>query len=156
MQSTARKGMLVSLTLLTFASSAQAATIIDASSPSAIAEAARGFGSASIETDNTGDPKITGRIDGNRYGIFFYGCSSGKNCKSVQFYAGWAGQKVSLAAINEWNKSKRYGRAYLDKDNDPMLEMDVNLHGGVTRDNLDNTIDNWATLVKTFKSQVIQ
>lgn len=37
----------------------------------------------------------------------------------------------SLKAINAWNHTKRIGKAYLDKDRDPVIETDLDLDGGV-------------------------
>ncbi len=35
--------------------------------------------------------------------------------------------------VNEWNKSKRFSRSYLDKEGDPVLQCDLELDGGITR-----------------------
>lgn len=134
---------------------ASAAQTVDAENPDAILNIARGYGAATLEKDNQGDPKITGRIDGSKYGIFFYGCSSGAKCDDIQFAAAWAGKKVSLEDINKWNRDKRFGRAYLDRDNDPVLEMDVNVDHGVTKANLDDTFDYWVKVMKAFKKEVL-
>ena len=125
--------------------------IIDATNPQAIFEAARGFGSAELEKDSDGDPKITGRMDGVRYSVYFYGCKNNQQCKTIQFSASWSAPgKVSVERINQWNRDKRFGKAYLDKDNDPVIQHDVNLFGGVTRKNLDDTFDWWKTIVVDF------
>jgi uncharacterized protein YdbL (DUF1318 family) len=124
-------------------SSAQAATLVDATDPDQIVNIASGFGSAILEKDSAGDPKIVGRIDSIRYSIYFYGCSNNKNCRDIQFSAGWSGYNVSLNDINRWNAKKRYGRAYLDSDNDPRVEMTINTYKGVTYRNLEDSFDTW-------------
>ena len=40
---------------------------------------------------------------------------------------------VPLSRINSWNRTKKYSRSYLDHENDPVLELDLDLEGGVTR-----------------------
>ena len=37
----------------------------------------------------------------------------------------------------------RFGKAYLDLDGHPTIEMNVNLSKGVSRENLDDTLDWW-------------
>ena len=52
---------------------------------------------------------------------------------SLLFYAGWtADGPFPLSAINEWNRVARFGRAYVDDQGDPVIELDLLLAGGVT------------------------
>lgn len=56
---------------------------------------------------------------------------------SLLFYAGWdADDAISLATINDWNSSSRFGRAYVDDGGDPVIELDLLMSGGVTADTL--------------------
>jgi len=134
--------------------SAQAASLVDATDPERIVQLMRGFGSSTLESDDYGDPLITGRVEGSKYGIYFYGCKENRNCKDIQFSAAWAGYDISLHRINEWNKTKRYGKAYLDNDGDPAIELSVNLTYGVSRDNFDDTIDWWVITMKEFEKYI--
>ncbi|KEO51909.1 YbjN domain-containing protein [Thioclava pacifica] len=134
---------------------AQAETLIDGSDPEAIRAIASGYGSATLETDSEGDPQIVGRIDGTQYIVLFYGCTNGANCNSIQLTAGWSGVAVSLSQINGWNSGMRFGKAYLDEDGDPTIEMNVNLDFGVSRDNLDDTFDFWRLVLSQFEEEVL-
>ena len=69
-----------------------AGDLISAEDPDGILGIARGFGGANLEKDGAGDPLIVGRIDGTKYGVYFFGCSDGKNCSTIQFSAGWSGE----------------------------------------------------------------
>ena len=40
---------------------------------------------------------------------------------------------VTLEKINSWNDKKRFSRSYLDKDNDMVLSLDLDLAGGATK-----------------------
>ena len=42
-----------------------------------------------------------------------------------------------METINAWNRDTRFGKAFLDEDLDAVIEFDVNLEHGVSRDNLD-------------------
>ena len=134
---------------------AQASSLITAPQVDAIMDVAKGYGSASLGKDDTGDPLISGRMDGIKYSIYFYGCTDGAQCRDIQFATGWDNSGVSMSDVNAWNKGKRYGKAYIDDEGDPIVEMSVNLYGGVTRKNLDDTFDWWRTVIKEFESVMI-
>ena len=136
---------------VTAAASAQDA-LVDATQPERILAVARGFGSAELEKDKSGDPRISGRIDGARYSVFFYGCKDGTNCRTIQFHNSFeVRKKPTLAAINAYNQKNRFGKVYTDKDGDPALEFDVNLDGGASPKLLDDTFDWWKVILANFR-----
>jgi len=150
-----KKGALALAVLASFAT-AEAKDLIDAEDPQAILEIAKGFGSARLKKDSQGDPMISGRIDGTRYGIYFYGCDNNhRHCDDIKFGAAWSGKKVTLKQVNNWNRTKRYGTAYLDNDGDPNLDMPVNLDYGVTVENLEDDFSFWEKVLKAFKKEVL-
>ncbi|MCF6201978.1 MAG: YbjN domain-containing protein [Hydrogenimonas sp.] len=151
-----KRTAVAALLTMTMLSAPAAAGVIKATDTDSILNVAKGYGSATLKKDSSGDPLIVGRIDGTKYGILFYGCENGKNCDDIQFAASWSGVKVTLQDINRWNKSKRYGKAYLDDDGDPRLEMPVNLDYGVTDENFDDTFDWWTKVLKEFKESVLK
>ena len=136
--------------------SASASGLIDATAPERILEMVKGFGSAALETDSEGDPKIVGRIDGTRYGLFFYGCKANKDCDDIQLNAAWSGVEVTNEDLNNWNRKARYSKAYLDNEGDPVLEMTVNLDHGVSARNLEDSFNWWNRAVKAFKKDVLK
>ena len=138
------------------AASLQAAPLVDATDPERIAQMIRGFGSATLETDDYGDPLISGRINGSKYGVYFYNCDDNRDCENIQFTAAWAGYDVSLRQMNEWNQSQLYGTAYLDEDGDPNIDLVVNLKHGVSHKNFDDTIDWWVLAMKEFEAYIAQ
>jgi len=145
---------LVALALL-LAPVAKAQQLVTAGQPEEIENIARGYGSANLTEDNRGDPMVTGRIDGTRYQVLFYGCTNGAECRSIQFSAGWITDgAVSRAQIGEWNRTRRFGKAFLDNEGDPVLQWDVNLFGGVSRRNLDDTFDWWRIVLAQFEDSV--
>lgn len=69
--------------------------------------------------------------------------------ESIQAYAGFKSDKANLSKINDWNRSKRYSRAYIDKEGDPVIELDLDLVGGITP-------ARFVDFVKTVRVSVVQ
>ena len=80
--------------------------------------------------------------------ILFYGCEAGR-ASSLQFAAAFA-DKVPLTKVNEWNHRKRFGKAFLDSDNDMCFQMDMDMDGGVTQANLEEYLKRWRSVLVSF------
>ncbi len=74
--------------------------------------------------------------------------------QTLQAYFGLTGTKANVTSVNEWNKTKRFGRAYIDGDGDPCVELDYDLEGGVTDDNVKVWFDTVTAIVRSFKAHV--
>jgi hypothetical protein len=134
--------------------SAQAQTIITGAEVDEILNIARGYGSASLETQSNGDPRITGKVEGVTYQVYFMNCTNNTNCEDLNFYAGFLDNKQTLEVINAWNRDKRFGKAYLDADLDAVVEYDVNLERGVTRENLDAAFNLWTLILDQYTTYI--
>jgi hypothetical protein len=120
--------------------------------PGVVLEIAKGYGSASLGKDNDGDPKVTGTMEGVKYTILFYGCNAGRNCKSITFVAYWKNfSTLTLEKVNRYNRDRRFGRAYIDKDGDLTLDMDVELEYRMSRRNLEEAFADWKLSLKNIK-----
>lgn len=111
---------------------------------------------AELTTDSQGDPKIRSTAEGLKYVILTYGCTESgaeKACNSFQFSTAIAMKtKPAFDTINRWNRDKRFGKAYLDNDRDPVLEWDVDMRGGVTEEYLREIVNRWARVLAEFKT----
>jgi hypothetical protein len=139
---------------LGLAAPAAAQDIIDGASIDEILNIAKGYGSANLGTQSNGDPKIEGRIDGIPYQLYFMNCSDNANCEDVNFYSGFLDNKPDLETINAWNRDKRFGKAYLDSDLDAVIEWDVNLEYGLTRENMDAAFSLWWLLLDQYTTYI--
>lgn len=128
---------------------------VAATDPAVLANIISGYGSANLTTNASGNPRIESRIDGIRFNVIFYGCTENTNCGSVQFTSSWKKPGLSLEKINSWNRDKRFGKAYLDNEGDPVIEMDVNLRHGVSHNNFDDTVDFWNIVLRSFRDEMI-
>lgn len=137
--------------------SAGAQEMIDGTDPEAVVNLVRGYGSATLEKAADDTPMVRGRIEGTGFVIYFYGCDDDDvNCRSVGFRASWNADATTVEAVNGWNRDKRFGRAFLDEEGDPVLEMDVNLFGSVTSVNFDDTVDWWRIIMADFQTNVVE
>ncbi len=74
--------------------------------------------------------------------------------RTVQAYFGLRGTSATITTVNEWNKSKRFGRAYIDGDGDPVVELDYDLEGGVTDESVKVWFDTVTAIVRSFRTFV--
>ena len=146
--------VIAALALATLPVAAPAQELVDGSNVETILEIAKAHGEATLESQSDGDPRISGRINGLGYQLFFMNCTGGKDCEDLNFYAGFAELKPTVDAINDWNRNKRFGNAYLDSDLDAVIEFDVNLEFGVTRDNLDAAFGLWELLLQQYAEHI--
>lgn len=91
---------------------------------------------AKLTKDSDGDPMIEtasgGSNSGSDFQVVFYGCEKHIRCADVQFSSAYDtdGKIPTIETVNKWNADNRWGRAYLDDESDPILEMDVNFAEG--------------------------
>jgi hypothetical protein len=62
---------------------------------------------------------------------------------------------TTLAKVNDWNRTKRYARSYLDNDGDPVLQADLDLEGGVTYARITDFLRTWRLLTLAWRKEVL-
>ena len=86
-------------------------------------------------TDKVGDPLLVMDADGTKFVVLFYDCAEvrkERRCGEFQFHVAWAaGGSIPVDAMNAWTSKVRAGRAYLDSEGDPTLELAVPVAPGV-------------------------
>jgi hypothetical protein len=133
------------------------AQMVQAQDPDSLVRALQDRGyAAQLGTDKVGDPMITSGVGGTTFQIFFYNCTDNTDCATVQFHSGYdLDRTIGLERINEWNRAQRFGRAYLDRENDPILEMDVDLDdGGMSPELFIDNIEFWASVLGNFERHI--
>ncbi len=76
---------------------------------------------------------------------------------SAQLFAGFSSSRaMSPVIINEWNRSKRFSRSYIDREGDPILESDIDLEGGVTEQAIVTWIQTFAISLKAFNGMLVE
>jgi hypothetical protein len=145
------------LALVSAASSAGAQQLVRAQDPQSIVRAMQANGySAQLTVDQTGDPMIRSAAGGTNFQVLFYNCTNHRECATVQFHVGYdLKTSPSLESINEWNRTQRFGSAHLDKENDPILEMDVDLDdGGLSPLLFIDNLEFWTSALGRFEKHI--
>lgn len=136
---------------------AVAAQTVASADPASILAAMKAKGyRASLSKNTQGDPLIRSSAVGTDFLVIFSGCESNRNCTTVQFYSEFnTNGVIGINKMNEWNRSKRFARAYLDDEKDPCVEMDVYLAaGGMSPALFGDYLDIWASTIVNFKEHL--
>ena len=100
---------------------------------------------AKIAKDLAGNTMVAVSAAGFNFGVYLFDCQ-GDRCGSIQFATGPhlpKTGKIALERVNEWNKTKRWQRAYLTARNELWLEADFDLTPGGTYELLKDEMDTW-------------
>lgn len=131
---------------------------VTATRPESIAAVLKARGLPSeLQRPADGSPYIKSAYDNMPFLIALMNCDDDKqDCKTVQFYFGFNDRKgFSLEKLNEWNQTKRFVRAYRDKDDDPVLVMDVDTDkGGVPQAVFNENLDVWLSQMQDYRALV--
>lgn len=121
-----------------------------------VVEIVSAYGQAEQRQDESG-VWIRCEVDGIVYSISFLNCDeTGGGCTTVQFRAWWEANGIhTVEMMNQWNRDRRFSAAYLDDSMNPTIEWDVNLAGGVTAVNFDDDLQWWHSVMREFRSSVI-
>ena len=146
-------------TLALFPANPAHAELVNAANPETIKAIVESQGwPATIVAKEGDDPYIESNRGGLKFLVLFMNCDGGERCKTLQYYMGFSDAKdVTLERLNQWNKEKRFARAYKDDAGDPVLEMDVDLDfAGIPRENVGETFNTWASLMDSFRAYVFE
>ncbi len=135
------------------------AQVVAASNPASVVRALHNAGfQAKLEKDKTGDPMIKSASSGSSYVIYFYNCTKNSACETVQFHASYQldkGKAPTVEKINEWNRQQRFGRAFVNTDGQPTVEMDVDLaDGGMSEALFGDNVEFWVAIMAAFEKHI--
>ena len=113
---------------------------------------------AKIEGDAGSRYMLSGML-GYTFQILPYGCNDeGAECKWVQFRAAFTpDKKPSLEAVNKFAAENFFGRFYIDHENDPIVEMDIDLEvGGMSRELFVDNLAYWDSIMVKYADFVFE
>ncbi len=132
-----------------------AATLITPGDGTQIAEIIRSQGyQAQLDRTDEGAPRIRSSSDGINYTISFLGCEGG-DCRAIMFSAGFRmDNPPSLAAVNDWNRQRNIGHAYLNSSGNPGVAFFVPMAGGISRETFDYATRNWRATLADYVREI--
>jgi hypothetical protein len=126
---------------------------ISGSNADSISSFLRGKGlTVEVKTDQDGDPLINiPNGESGKFGVYFYNCTAHRNCPSIQFHTSKQSPDIDPSKLNEWNRTHRFARAYLDDAQNAALEMDVYLgEKGMPPELFDQNFEAWKLTSRLF------
>jgi hypothetical protein len=69
-------------------------------------------------------------------------------------HARFTGYKGDLSVLNEWNRTRRFSRAYLDEDRDLVLEAELDVEFGVSPDAIRSWIRGFGIVLNVFSNSL--
>jgi hypothetical protein len=107
---------------------------------------AEGFTDVEIDQDDD----IIVRMNGYRLIIFV----RPNEYSTILFRFAISGSNADYLTVNDWDKTRLYTRAFLDEDGDPVLEMDLDLTGGVTIARIRDAIRTYSQMHASFLVEI--
>lgn len=89
-------------------------------------------------------------IDGLEYYLFVY------DDGDLQLWFGLTDYDVGIEDMNEWNRTRRLTRAYIDDENDPILEADLLANAGYTARQLAEWVSVFDGISRAFRDYVAE
>ena len=96
------------------------------------------------------DRVISIKLDGMTYMLYVY------DDDDLQLYFGVTGYDIDAETINEWNRTRRLSRAYLDDENDPILEADLLANAGYTEEQFLEWLEVFVWVTSEFRQFLVE
>ncbi|CAN0604131.1 unnamed protein product, partial [Ectocarpus sp. 12 AP-2014] len=78
-------------------------------------------GTARVDRDGNGEQYIAATLDGINFAVDVYNCEP--DCADLSFTASFEMEGLTVALMNEWNSTRRFGKAYIRDDGDAVIQI---------------------------------
>jgi len=119
-------------------------------SPEDILALAKKYGWAELKRGAGNKPTIMAWMDDIRYQINFDHCA--EHCGKMTFITFWNAKNLSYQRVMTANENVAQGKATINAFGDLILEMPVNLHDGLSKNNLEVTFKWWRDALSYYKT----
>lgn len=111
------------------------------------------------DTDGAGDPmwRISITASGLNFSLYVYDDDEDDpdNYESLLARSGFGmSSPPTIWTVNGYNQDKRFSRAFLDEDGDPIIEADLDVQGGVTDEIIKRFLLRFMVSVDSFASWI--
>lgn len=105
-------------------------------------------GSARMERDDNDEDYIAASIDGINYAVDVYNCDP--DCADLTLTASFEMSGVTTDQMNEWNTTRRFGKAYIRNDGDAVIQIAINTRYGITVETFRDNLVWWETVLGDY------
>ena len=143
------------LVLLAAQADAQSKKVATQTDLDRIADLLQEVGFRATRDESASSPTIESKFGGVTSQIELLNCDDdGKNCNVLRFHSGFdTADGIEMKIVNDWNYDKYFGRAYLDAENDPHVDLVVSMVNA-TDENIKDIIDWWDVVVSEFTEAI--
>jgi hypothetical protein len=132
---------------------AQGAVLQDGVSAPEVAAALHSAGyPADVTTEHQGSPLIRSSTGKTLFLVHFFQCDAQLRCASIQFISRLQHKTMAPAAIEAWNRERRFGRAFLTSHGTAWIAMDVETSHGITTEALAANLGRWVGVISAFET----
>lgn len=90
-------------------------------------------------------------LKAQEFEIYFFDCEQQVYCQSITLWSWYMPEaRITHARSNLWNQKNRFMKSYLDKDSQPVLEMDIQGYGGLGAENLSVLINAYIKIMPAY------
>jgi hypothetical protein len=127
---------------------------VTAKDPQSVLDALNQLGyQASMTTSANGTTSIEMKIEGSPTYVDFWNCDDDKkNCMTLMLVYGIdLNDGTTLEKANEWNADTIHGFLYLDKTNDPWLNLTIRTDDGISETLFESIMRIWRTRIGNMR-----
>ena len=112
-------------------------------------------GYRAVVSEGASVPTIETKFSGVSTYVQVLNCEAeASGCEVLRFYAGFdKPDGIDMKLVNDWNYEKFFGRAYLDAENDPFLDLVVSMVDA-SDENLTDVINWWDVAMGQFTDHI--
>ncbi|MFA7432636.1 MAG: YbjN domain-containing protein [Gemmobacter sp.] len=132
------------------------AGMLGADDPEGIARALGQAGApAELQQAPDGSPLIVSSAAGLNYVLYFHGCTDGAGCTSLKFAVVVSFEvPPDPAAVNDWNRTTRYGKAHVGAEGELRMEYDISTVGGLPPEGFSAALAIWEELLGRLRRTI--
>lgn len=105
-------------------------------------------GTARVDRDGNGEQYIAATLDGINFAVDVYNCEP--DCADLSFTASFEMEGLTVALMNEWNSTRRFGKAYIRDDGDAVIQIAINTRHGIALETFRDDLVWWETVLQDY------
>lgn len=106
------------------------------------------IGTARVDRDGNGEEYIAATLNGINFAVDVYNCEP--DCADLSFTASFEMEGLTVDRMNEWNSTRRFGKAYIRDDGDAVIQIAINTRHGIALETFRDDLVWWETVLQDY------